>query len=135
LLLEKPHLQPYFYGQKTFEENLCGNDTSQLAAEIEMMCEILAGLLEHASLQRPNISNDAGQNCWWTYTRERFQKSHVFRKYFDANRHCYTKQFRETVSNIFQTRQGHVSGFQNLSSVSAVCIDQNLTKEGCQTVG
>lgn len=102
LLIEKPYLYPYFYENKSIDKNDDGNDSLKLRAEVEITCEILAGLLEHAALQRTNICSDAGENCWNNYTKERFRMSQELRNYFLRNRDYYTLRFQNATDAFIQ---------------------------------
>src|SRR5712691_11830474 len=50
LLLQKPQLRPYFYGGKVLDNSV--PDQADIRQEIEVMCEVFLGLLEHAVVQK-----------------------------------------------------------------------------------
>ena len=89
LLLQNSHLRPYFYDRKILEES----DLNQpnLRQDVDMMCEVVLGLLEHAVLQKTNLPDDSWQNCWMVYVYERYQKSPELAKFFSANRKWYAR--------------------------------------------
>ena len=97
LLLQNPHLRPYFYEDKLLDESAGDPKDAHLRGEVEMMCEVIAGLLEHAVVQKDNLPADSWENCWKAYTHERFQRSGELRQYFKANQTWYAKSFCDVV--------------------------------------
>lgn len=95
LLLQKPHLRPYFYEGKALDES----DFNQLSLrqDIDIMCEVILGLLEHAVLQRDNLPGDSWQNCWMAYVHERYDKSTELAKFFGSNRKWYAKSLCDLI--------------------------------------
>ena len=61
------------------------------------MCELMTGLLEHATLQQMNIPTSIWEECWEKYTNDRFNESPAMRLYWERNRHLYAKDFRKVV--------------------------------------
>ena len=89
-------LRPYFYDpKKELKEDDAGY--ADLREEIDMMCEIISGLLEHAAVQKENLPKDSWVACWQAYTYERFEKSVELRKFFRDNRKWYAESFRNVV--------------------------------------
>lgn len=89
LFLERPHLRPYFYEGNVLNEP--DDNQPRLRQELDIMCEVVLGLLEHAVLQKINLPNDSWKNCWMTYVRDRYHKSPELTRFFDANRKWYAK--------------------------------------------
>jgi hypothetical protein len=83
LFLRKPHLRPYFYD----------------STEIDMMCELITTLLEHAALQRHNLPGESWADCWRAYTYARFDSSSVLRQWWRANEEVYAASFRTIVNS------------------------------------
>ena len=100
LFLKTPRLRPYFYNSATVGADVSADDP--LRIEIETMCELMTGLLEHAALQQVNIPGDIWEECWEKYTNERYNDSPAMRSYWDRNQHLYAKKFRTVVA----TREG-----------------------------
>ena len=94
LFFEKPHLRPYFYECKrlTDDANAAGNE--KLRREIDVMCETIAGLLEHAAVQKKNLPGDSWENCWKAFTVERFRQSPALRQFLAKNGGWYAEAFR-----------------------------------------
>lgn len=92
-LFSEDVLKPYFYDQ----EELKATDTPQLRRRVELMSEMIAGLLEHATLQRGNLPDDSWRACWEAYTEERLKQSVELRRFLRENYAWYAKSFRETV--------------------------------------
>ena len=63
-----------------------------------MMCELLAGLLEHAALQRKNLPGEFWEECWRNYTYERFDSSPALREFWRDNPKLYALTFRTVVN-------------------------------------
>lgn len=84
--LAKPHLRPYFYQNAKLD-----SDTGNRRSEIDMMSEILLGLIEHASLQKDNLTDETWDDCWEPYAMERLSKSIELRNFLNANRSWYTR--------------------------------------------
>lgn len=99
-LAEQSKLRPYFYNpDKELKEDDAGY--ADLREEIDMMCEIIAGLLEHAAVQEENLPKDSWEACWKAYTIERFAKSVELRKFFRDNYEWYAESFRRVVKAEF----------------------------------
>jgi hypothetical protein len=97
LFLHKTHLRPYFYERKSLEKETNDPQDATLKAEVEMMCEVIAGLLEHAAVQKNNLPGDSWKNCWEAYTCERFSQSPELQKFFERNRQWYARLFCDVV--------------------------------------
>ena len=105
LLLAKPNLRPYFYENKVFGRGESGTEEAQLRGEVEMMCELIAGLLEHAVLQKNKLPPDSWENCWKAYTYERFEKSGELERFFAENQKWYAKVFCDLVNERSKTNR------------------------------
>jgi len=95
LFLGRPHLRPYFYDSAAVGADVPGSDP--IRQEIETMCELMTGLLEHAALQQMNLPGDIWEECWKEYTNARFNQSPAMRSYWEVNQHLYAKSFRDVV--------------------------------------
>jgi hypothetical protein len=95
LLSQQSRLRPYFYNQKVLKEDAAGY--ADLRDEIDMMCEVIAGLLEHATVQEVNLPRATWETCWKAYTYERFEKSPELRQFFHDNQEWYAEPFRKVV--------------------------------------
>jgi hypothetical protein len=99
LLSKKPELRPYFYDGKSLEASHPKH--ADMLAEIQMMSEVILGLLEHAAVQKDNLPPDSWANCWSNYTDERFQKSPELKKFFKDNHQWYALSFCEVIRGKF----------------------------------
>jgi hypothetical protein len=100
LFLEKPRLRPYFYNSATVSADISADDP--IRTEIETVCELMTGLLEHAALQKVNIPRHIWKECWEKYTNERYNDSPAMRSYWERNKHLYAEKFCIVVA----TRKG-----------------------------
>jgi hypothetical protein len=95
LFLEKPQLRPYFYHPAAGAPEM--PDGGEARQTVEVMCELMTGLLEHATLQQGNIPANIWEQCWKKYTNDRFNESPAMRSYWELNRHLYADAFRKVV--------------------------------------
>jgi hypothetical protein len=95
LLLERPQLRPYFYHPAAGAPEMPGGGEDR--QKVEAMCELMTGLLEHATLQKMNIPGNIWEECWKKYTEDRFNESPAMRAYWQRNRHLYAGDFRKVV--------------------------------------
>lgn len=95
LFLAKPQLRPYFYHPAALAPEM--PSSGEAREEVETMCELMTGLLEHATLQQMNIPDNIWEECWEKYTNDRFNESPAMRSYWERNRHLYAKTFRAVV--------------------------------------
>ncbi len=98
-LADAPHLRPYLYNCKIL--NLEAAGYADLREELDMMCEIILGLLEHATVQKENLPEDSWHACWEAYTNERLEKSVELRRFFRENYRWYAKSFQCVVKEKF----------------------------------
>jgi hypothetical protein len=96
LLLQKPRLRPYFYDGKPLDPSLAPD--ADLRIEVETMCEVFLGLLEHAVLQQGNLPGDSWNNCWRAYVRERFSSSPELARFFHANEKWYAEALKQALT-------------------------------------
>ena len=108
-LLSRPHLWPYFYDKKELPVSQ-GEEYEKLRAEIDLMSEMVLGLIEHAVLQERNLPRDAWKNCWWPYAKERLRKGTEMRAFFDRNEEWYTDALCALVTMIDQHREPKLAG-------------------------
>jgi hypothetical protein len=105
LLLERPELRPFFYDCTPFDENEFasrrppGAHREVTQNDIDMMCETILGLLEHATLQRPNLPRGSWRTCWAAYTRVRFEQSPALAGFFLKNKHWYATELCAVVQS------------------------------------
>ena len=97
LFLRKPHLRPYFYDST--EINVTAANSGRIKQEVDMMCELITTLLEHAALQRHNLPGESWADCWRAYTYARFDSSSVLRQWWRANEEVYAASFRTIVNS------------------------------------
>ena len=95
LFLERPKLRTYFYHPAAGAPDM--PDGGEARQEVEAMCELMTGLLEHAALQKMNIPDDIWEQCWKKYTDERFNESPSMRSYWEQNKDLYAEKFRAVV--------------------------------------
>jgi hypothetical protein len=95
LFLERPQLRPYFYHPAAGAPEM--PDGGEDRQKVEAMCELMTGLLEHATLQQVNIPSNIWEECWEKYTDDRFDESPAMRWYWERNRHLYAEDFRKVV--------------------------------------
>jgi len=95
MLLQQPHLRPYFYEGKALADTDPESET--LRAEVDYMSEMILGVIEHAVVQECNLPPDAWKNCWKPYARERLKKGTEMRRFFQDNKQWYTRALRDAV--------------------------------------
>jgi hypothetical protein len=91
LFLEKPELRPYFYEGKAIQQSVPNHARTRQEQEVEVMCEIMLSVFEHAVMQEKNLPKDSRDNCWEAYVRERYNGSPELKRFFEANRTWYAK--------------------------------------------
>lgn len=106
ILLDRPHLRPYFYADLQVDAGAPGS--ANTLAEIEIICELLTGLLEHAALQRHSMPSGIYEQCWQAYTKERYQKSPALREFWAGNKTWYAREFHQIVHECINARQADV---------------------------
>jgi hypothetical protein len=95
LLADKPFLRPFFYDNLRFKE---GPSQPAQRSEIDAVCELITGLLEHASVQRKNIPSQTWERCWLPFLEHMYDHSAELELFFVSNKHFYTAEFCEQVS-------------------------------------
>lgn len=96
-LAAEKDLRAYFYDPKVELKEGAAN-YADLRDRIDMMCEVILGLLEHAAVQEKNLPKDSWEACWEKYTHERFDKSLELRKFLRDNHGWYAKSFCRVVA-------------------------------------
>lgn len=99
LLMQNPHLYPYFYDGKPYSKDDSNNE--DLRAEINLVCEAIFGVIEHACLQRQNLPHDSWRNCWQPYAHERMRRSPAIKNFIDRNQVWYTAALRRVVHEFY----------------------------------
>jgi hypothetical protein len=87
--LEKPQLTPFFYSRKVVSQS----DGEDVRRRVDIMCERILCVLEHAVLQKDNMPSDGGQNCWREFALIRFERSIELRRFFAMNRRIFSAEF------------------------------------------
>jgi len=90
MLMLKPHLYKFFYESKSYVKPVNNDEQDVIHEEIEIMSEMILGLMEHAKLQQRNLPKDAWDHCWRAYAYERIRKSVAIKEFFEENRQWYT---------------------------------------------
>src|SRR5271166_2117835 len=76
MLAAKPYLHPYLYDNKPIGEG--DPQHPNLRQEMDLVSESILALIEHAVMYRKELPDDAWNNCWLPYARERFKTSASF---------------------------------------------------------
>jgi hypothetical protein len=97
MLAAKPYLHPYLYDNKPIGEG--DPEHPNLRQEMDLVSESILALIEHAVMYRKELPDDAWNNCWLPYARERFKTSGELSRFFDANKHWYAKSLRDVFEN------------------------------------
>jgi hypothetical protein len=96
MFLQRPHLRRHFYASfpavTSAPEAAASSASVEQQLEIDAMSEMLAGLLEHAELQRENLPD---KNCWEAYTLARFRDSAQLRQFISDHRGWYAKALHD----------------------------------------
>jgi hypothetical protein len=97
MLVQKPHLRPYFYEKKP----LAGDDAQDLGLrqELDLMAEAILGMLEHAVMLQHDVEGH-WQDCWLPYAKERFKMSRELCQFFNKNEHLYAKPLQELFRDV-----------------------------------
>jgi hypothetical protein len=99
LLHTKPHLYPYVYNNAALSEKDI-QEYPALRAEMNIICETVLALIEHALMYDRRLPNDAWNNCWRPYAEERFMKSKELRQFFKGNESWYAQSLRDFYATI-----------------------------------
>jgi hypothetical protein len=74
-------------------------------SQVNTVCEMMTGLLEHAVLQRPNIPKGSWCDCWQPYLKEMYKnRNSELALFFRKNRHFYSKDFQNVVAPLLATK-------------------------------
>ena len=90
LLMTKPHLYPYFYGNKILDITTTDPTYPNIREEVEIMAESILGVIEHAAVQRKNMHGYAWRQCWEKFAHERINKSEQIKEFYEQNQKWYT---------------------------------------------
>lgn len=97
-LLAKPHLRPYLYDGVLL--NGAANNAER-RSEVDSICELMTGLLEHAVIQQENFPKDTWSNCWEPFLREMYKrKNSELATFYRTNRHFYSQHFQNIVDSL-----------------------------------
>jgi hypothetical protein len=94
LLHTKPYTYPYVYMNADLSEGVI-QDHPTLRAEMNLICETLLALIEHALMYNRRLPHDAWNNCWRPYAEERFTTSKELCKFFEKNEHWYAQSLKD----------------------------------------
>ena len=92
LLLANPSLRPYFY-EGQLPTGLSADDRGK----VDALCEVIAAILELASLQKKNLAWHSWDQCWREYTRERIEKGPFLYAFILRHKHMYAQKFFDFV--------------------------------------
>lgn len=93
LLYTKPELYPYVYSNAVLSD-------PALRAEMNLICEALLALIEHALMYDRRLPHDAWNNCWKPFAIERFRKSKELCKFFEDNKCWYAQSLKDFYATI-----------------------------------
>jgi hypothetical protein len=97
-LLRRPHLRGYLYDGAVM--NAVPVDAKR-RSQVDTICEMMTGLLEHAVLQKPNIPKDSWSDCWQPFMKEMYkEKESELAAFYRKNRHFYSTKFQQVVDPI-----------------------------------
>lgn len=91
VFVKRPDMRPYFYEKKALEPSA----SPALRADVESMCELIAGVLEHALFQGNDVGEKRWKECWDPYIKERFLKSSILQQYLKNNAEWYSSKLQE----------------------------------------
>ena len=114
LFLEKPHLRPYFYEKRAVDATIPDRKTIQ--AEVEIVAELMTGLLEHAAVQQDSIPKDIYEQCWLEFTKDRFESPALI-SYWQENKRWYAGGFQIMVENILAGRETKAKSWRKLARI------------------
>ena len=101
-LLRRPHLRGYLYDAVVLKADLADD---KLRSQVNTVCEMMTGLLEHAVLQRPNIPAGSWCDCWQPFLEEMYKNNDSeLAEFFRKNRHFYSTDFQKVVAPLLATK-------------------------------
>ena len=112
LFLKKPYLRRYFYEEHALEATIPDHDAIQ--AEVEIVAELMTGLLEHAAVQQDSIPSDIYEQCWLKFTKDRFRSPELI-AFWHENKEWYAGGFQIMVEDILAGRETKAKGWRKLS--------------------
>jgi hypothetical protein len=100
-LLWRPHLRGYLYDGVILKADPADD---RRRSQVDTVCEMMTGLLEHAVLQKPNIPEGSWSDCWQPFLKEMYKRSDSeLARYFRKNRHFYSTDFQKAVHPLLAT--------------------------------
>jgi hypothetical protein len=101
-LLRRPHLRGYLYDGIVLKADPADD---KRRSQVDTVCEMMTGLLEHAALRRQNIPRDSWSNCWQPFLKEMYKnRDSELAGFFRKNRHFYSTDFQEVVDPLLATK-------------------------------
>lgn len=97
ILLRRPHLRGYLYDGVVMKALPVD---AKRRSQVDTICEMMTGLLEHSVLQQPNIPEDSWLNCWQPFLREMYKEHEQESElvgFYRKNRHFYSTDFQRVV--------------------------------------
>ena len=101
MLLDAEEDRSYFYVEGAAASK---NIESKPPDRVDMLSEVILGLLEHAAVQKKNLPSDSWERCWQAYTYERFDRSPALRKFFEKNKNWYAESFLQVIDERTQCK-------------------------------
>lgn len=99
LLGNKPNLYHHVYNNAVLSDRDIEKNPT-LRAEMNLICETLLALIEHALMYDRRLPDDAWNNCWKPYAEERLMKSKELRQFFKANESWYAQSLKDFYATI-----------------------------------
>jgi hypothetical protein len=95
-LLAKPHLRAYLYDGALLTNG--ERNSAERRSEVDTVCEMMTGLLEHAVIQQENCPKDTWANCWNPFLKEMYKRRNSeLAIFYRTNRHFYSREFQAVV--------------------------------------
>ena len=94
-LLRRPHLRGYLYDGVVMKAVPVD---AKRRSQVDTVCEMMTGLLEHAVLQQPNIPAESWSSCWQPFLREMYKEQESeLAGFYRKNRHFYSTEYQKVV--------------------------------------
>ena len=107
-LLRRPHLRGYLYEGSVLKADPADD---KRRSQVDTVCEMMTGLLEHAVLQQRNIPEGSWSDCWQPYLKEMYKSSNSeLAGFFRKNRHFYSTDFQNVVAPLLATKNKTSAG-------------------------
>ena len=98
--LDKPHLYPYFRGNRRLDGSVESSVMPVRSAEVLTLCELTTTLFEHATLEKKRMPSTTWKHCWLPYIREAYKHSGEMVDYFKENRGFYVPEFQALIDSV-----------------------------------